>query len=241
MEKKTKNHLHDALNTMQGVDNSTAHPASEYDQNIRKSIPLYDLFHEAAINVVASCKVKPSIWVDMGCGTGAFVERAYALFPMTRFILADPSVAMLELASKKLKGKERVKILEPIGAKQLSFGEKADVITAIQSLHYGTADQRADSIRNCFNQLKAGGIFVTFENIRPLTEVGIEIGKKIWKRLEVSAGKSEEDANKHVERFGVEFFPLTIEEDLKLLRNSGFSTVELLWYSYMQAGFYCIR
>jgi tRNA (cmo5U34)-methyltransferase len=225
----------------QSTDNATAHSASEYDQNIRKSIPLYDLFHEATINIVTSCNANPSIWVDIGCGTGTLVEQAYSLFPATMFILTDPSAAMLEIAAEKLKGKDRVTILEPTEAAQLSLAKQADVITAIQSLHYCKPKQRKDSIMNCFRQLKTGGVFVTFENVKPLTERGIEIGKDNWRRFEVRAGKSVEDARKHVARFGVEYYPLTIEEHLELLRFAGFSTVELLWYSYMQAGFYCVK
>lgn len=34
---------------------------------------------------------------------------------------------------------------------------------------------------------------------------------------------------------------ITIEEHLTLLRNSGFRVVEILWRSYLQAGFYCIK
>lgn len=229
------------LHHEQRTDNATAHPASEYDQNIRKSIPLYDLFHEATINIVTSCNANPSIWVDIGCGTGTFVERAYNLFPATEFLLTDPSAAMLEVAAEKLKGKDRVTILGPIEAAQLSLAKQADVITAIQSLHYCKPKPRKDSITNCYRQLKSGGVFVTFENIKPLTERGIAIGKDNWQRFEVRAGKSVEDARKHIARFGVEYFPLTIEEHLELLRFACFSTVELLWYSYMQAGFYCIK
>jgi tRNA (cmo5U34)-methyltransferase len=37
------------------------------------------------------------------------------------------------------------------------------------------------------------------------------------------------------------FFPITVEEHLSLLKKMGFNAVELLWYSYMQAGFYCVK
>jgi len=44
-----------------------------------------------------------------------------------------------------------------------------------------------------------------------------------------------------MQRFDVEYFPINIEEHLKLLRKTGFRIVELFWYSYMQAGFYGIK
>lgn len=226
---------------MQKIDNTTAHRASEYDQNIRKSVPNYDSLHEAAINLIAAYKASPALWLDTGCGTGTFVERAYDLFPATKFILADPSPAMLEIASEKLQGRERVVILPPVGTKDLRITEEAEVITAIQSLHYLKLKERIASIQNCCRLLKPGGIFVSFENIKALTKLGTDIGKETWRRFEIRAGKSAIEAQKHLERYGIEYFPLTIEEHLDLLRECRFSTVEILWYSYLQAGFYCVK
>ena len=89
--------------------------------------------------------------------------------------------------------------------------------------------------------LNKGGIFITFENIRPFTEKGVETGKRTWGFYQLSRGKEEESVEKHLQRFGSEYFPITVEEHLKLYRECGFETVELLWYSCMQAGFYCIK
>jgi tRNA (cmo5U34)-methyltransferase len=85
------------------------------------------------------------------------------------------------------------------------------------------------------------GVYVTFENIRPLTNEGITIGKEIWKNFQLSQGRDSTTVEKHLERFDVEYHPITIEEHLSILRKTGFSTVEMLWYSYMQAGFYAIK
>jgi tRNA (cmo5U34)-methyltransferase len=226
---------------MKRLDNTTAHPAGDYDRNIRKSIPLYDHFHEATIDLVSIVLPRPQVWVDVGCGTGTLVEKALCTFPTTEFIISDASAAMLELATEKLKGRDRVRVLEPVIAEELRFPKPADVVTAIQSLHYLNAERRKMAVMNCFRQMQKGGVFVTFENIRPLSDKGVEIGKEYWQRSEVKAGKSEEEARKHVHRLGVEFFPITIEEHLKLLREVRFETVEMLWYSYVQAGFYCIK
>ena len=226
---------------MSKMDNATAHPASEYDNNIRKSIPYYDRFHQAAFDIVSLCCPKPQTWVDVGAGTGTLVEKAHGIFATTRFVLADPSSAMLKLAAEKLGGKDRVNILSPVTAVELHFPQPAEVVTAIQSLHYLDIEGRKKSILNCYQQMQSGGVFVTFENIRPLTVKGTSIGKEYWSRYEIDAGKSDEEARKHVQRFEVEFFPITIEEHLALLNEIGFGTVELLWYAYMQAGFYCIK
>jgi tRNA (cmo5U34)-methyltransferase len=222
-------------------DNATAHPASEYDANVRKSIPYYDDFHSMTCSVVQSAGIDPLVWVDIGCGTGSMVEKACVAFPSTAFVLADPSTAMLAIASERFEGNKRVRVLPPAYAKEVDIEGYADVVTAIQSLHYQGIDERKASILSCIEMLRAGGIFITFENVRPLTARGTEIGKRNWHSFQKRAGKTEAEAQKHIDRFGVEYFPITVEEHLKLLKEFGFQSVELLWYSYMQAGFYCIK
>nr|WP_321416969.1 hypothetical protein [uncultured Methanomethylovorans sp.] len=54
-------------------------------------------------------------------------------------------------------------------------------------------------------------------------------------------GKSQEEVDKHIARFDMKYFPIIVEAHLKLLGETGFRTVEILCYSYMQAGFYCIK
>jgi tRNA (cmo5U34)-methyltransferase len=123
----------------------------------------------------------------------------------------------------------------------LEGSERPDVITAILCHHYLQKGARLAATRKCYEMLKPGGLYITFENIMPLTAAGTEIGKTNWKNFQIAAGKTVEEAGNHIKRFGVEYFPITVEEHLSLLRSCGFKAVELLWYSYMQAGFYCIK
>ena len=45
----------------------------------------------------------------------------------------------------------------------------------------------------------------------------------------------------HKERRGTEVFPITVEEHLSLLKKCGFRSVNLLWASYLQAGFWAVK
>jgi len=83
-------------------DNASAHPADRYDAEIRRVIPFYDAIQTETLDLVRSVVPRPSLWIDTGCGTGAFVARALALFPRTRFLLADLSTAMLTQARARL-------------------------------------------------------------------------------------------------------------------------------------------
>lgn len=226
-------------------DNATPYLSADYDLQVRNTIPYYDSFHQETINLVRAAHPNPATWLDTGCGTGTLASIALNAFPEARFMLADPSAEMLNQARKKLAGysSERVAFLDPAPTQEitLSRSETPDVITAIQSHHYLSEAGRVKACTRCYDLLSPGGIYITFENIRPLTQRGTEIGKELWKNFQLSQGKAPEEVNSHIERFGREFFPITAEEHLSLLRSCGFEVVEMLWYSYMQAGFYGIK
>jgi len=226
---------------MQKLDNLTSHLSSEYDLQIANTIPYYNFFHQEILNLVESMDINPKYWLDTGCGTGNLVEKALQKFQSTVFILADPSVDMLNKAKEKLEDNKNVEFLEPTPSQDISLSKNVDVITSIQSHHYLSEDERYKAVKSCYNNLDENGVYVTFENIRPLTDKGTEIGKEYWRKFQISRGKTVVDADNHIKRFGVEYFPITVEDHLSLLRKSGFSAVEMFWYSYMQAGFYCIK
>jgi tRNA (cmo5U34)-methyltransferase len=225
--------------------NATPHLPEDYDARISSVLPYYSFFHQETIRLVKSLPSSPKIWLDTGCGTGSLIDKAIEEFFNTKFLLLDPSEGMLEQAKGKLSfyPGEKVEFLKASSTQEFSpeLEEKPDVITAIQCHHYLSLEDRARATRVCYNLLKEGGIYITFENIRPLTEEGITIGKRYWGSFQSSHGRSKEEIEKHLERFDTEYFPITVEEHLKLLRETGFRTVELFWYSYMQAGFYCIK
>ena len=230
---------------MKQFDNSTPHLSEVYDSQILNTIPYYESIHKEVINIVKAVDIKPEIWLDTGAGTGTLVKNCIDLFPHTLFLLADPSGDMLGEAKNKLVdyGAERIWFLEPIETQNLALQKdvKPDVITAIQSHHYLSVEKRKAATKVCYDALKEGGLFITFENTRPFTEKGIEITKANWSNYQLDHGKSEEQVKNHMARFGKEYFPITIEEHLSLYRECGFKTVELLWFSYTQAGFYCLK
>jgi tRNA (cmo5U34)-methyltransferase len=216
-----------------------------YDGHINVTIPYYQVFHTEIINLVKASGIYPRIWLDTGCGTGTLVRRAAEVFPDTLFLLADPSAEMLSVAAEKLKDlpQAHIKFLPggTTGEVGLNEDEKPDVVTAVLCHHYLDPAGRRKATEKCFGFLKDGGMYITFENTMPMTAKGIETGKENWKRFQIAGGKTADEAENHMKRFNTEYFPITVEEHLSLLRNCGFSVVELLWYSYMQAGFYGIK
>ena len=220
-------------------DNKTSQSAALYDTNVEKTIPWYSQFHAQTLDLVGTVMPEPSLWLDTGCGTGNLAAKAVARFAGLKFILSDPSAAMLDIAREKLQDTD-VEYIQS-GSETLSLARSVDVVTAIMSHHYLTEAQRGIATANCFAALTPGGVYVTVETIRPFSATGTEVGLARWRQHQLTSGKPVEEVDKHISRYGVELLPITIEQHLALLRQVGFSTVEILWVSGLQAGFYAIK
>lgn len=222
-------------------DNATAHTSAEYDKEILKTIPFYNQFHQSAIELVRTLNGTPDMWLDTGCGTGNLYAEARATFPGTSFVLAEPAVKMLEAAKSKLKPDKKLSFVLS-DSQSLDYEDNSfDVISAIQCHHYLDISSREKAVRNCFRMLKPGGVFITFENIEPLSAKGLPTALKRWENYQISMGRTPDEAREHIGRYGKGYFPISIPQHIQLLNETGFDIAEILWTSYMQAGFYAIK
>jgi tRNA (cmo5U34)-methyltransferase len=222
-------------------DNLSFHPSGVYDRAVRSTIPYYDCLHQETCAWVRAIRPDVRRWLDTGCGTGTLVARALAVFPEARFTVADPSPEMLSLARERLG--DRVHVLGPCasGALPRELDGGFQVLTAIQCHHYLDGEGRKAATQRCYELLESGGVFITFENIRPATDPGTAWGLARWRDFQIEHGRSPEETDAHLARFGTEFFPISLDAHLELLHVAGFRTTELLWKSCLQAGFVAMK
>ncbi len=220
-------------------DNKSAHNSGVYDDRITSVLPYYREYHAQIIDLVDKLDIPNPNWLDTGCGTGTLAARVFEMRDDVRFTLADPSVGMLEKAKEKLSGRD-VEFINQ-SSLEISFTDEYDIVTAVQSHHYLQKDERKRAVKNCYEALKESGLFVTFENICMSDPKSDEIAMKRWVAFLEEHGNTPEEVQIQKDRRGVETLPITIEEHINLLRDCGFRSVDLLWTSYLQAGFWAIK
>lgn len=219
------------------MKHTTAFSSKEYDRKIKQTLPYYEEFYKQIFDVV-KCHFDNQIsWLDVGCGTGKMAEVGLEL--SNRFVLLDNSADTLDIARKHINSGKAEFVLK--SADDINYEKEFDVVTAVQVFHYLSSDERRRAICKCYNALKSDGVFITFENFAPDTEPGTKLYLNRWKQYQISQDKTEQESKDHIKRYGTEYFPITIDEHKKLLKECGFKAVELLWCSYMQAGFIGIK
>lgn len=211
----------------------------DYDRKIASTLPYYEDFYKQVSDVL-HCHFNSNLsWLDLGCGTGKMAEIAFRDFDIERFVFCDISEDMVNIAKSRF-GSTNSEFLVS-SAQNIKFSEEFDVVTSIMVNHYLSKNERLIAIQNAYNSLKESGVFISFENFAPFTQLGEKIYLERWKHFQIENGKSTEEAETHISRYNKNYFPITISEHLETMKICGFNATEILWLSNMQIGILGIK
>lgn len=220
-------------------DNKSAFDSIEYDSKIKQTLPYYDEFYEQVIELVKIFNFNTVRWLDIGCGTGKMGQVAFENLELEKFIFCDSSDKMIRIAKERFERHNAEFLVCEI--QKLAYADEFNVITAIQVNHYLHINERKRILQKCYEALKNNGLFISFENFAPYTDLGKSVYLEKWKRYQLKQGKSLEECENHVKRYGKDYFPISLSENIELMRNCGFKAVEILWLSNMQVGLWGIK
>lgn len=220
-------------------DNQSAFHSSSYDRKIKETLPYYDEFYEQVIELVQIFHHAAVSWLDIGCGTGKMGSIAFENIELKKFVFCDSSKEMIKIVKERFPWHNAEFLTCDV--RKLEFVSEFDVITAIQVNHYLRRQERRAVLQKCYDALKDHGLFISFENFAPFTAIGKAVYLEKWKRYQIKQGKSVEECERHLSRYGKDYVPISLSENLEQMRNCGFKAVEVLWLSNMQVGLWGIK
>ena len=214
--------------------NSTPFNVAEYDKQIKRTVPFYEEMVQQIVDIVKMFNLQSLRWLDVGCGTGKMARTALDNFDIQKMVCIDVEEEMIERA-ESFCDDERVEFLQS-DVRELPYKEMFNIVTAIQVNHYLKKDERIVALKKYYDALEENGIYISFENFAPDSEEGTRLYLERWKEFQIANGKTRKEADLHIKRYGQSYFPISISESIKLLKDCGFRVVEILWVSYMQVG-----
>ena len=157
--------------------------------------------------------------LDLGCGTGLALRGLYERHPAMRFTGIDLSRAMLD----KLREKYPEKDLELICASffDVEFDEGYDVVLSLYALHHFDEDTKRGFYRRIHEALAPGGVFLLGDYI--VRTAGMQD-----RYMDENARLREEHGLADDEFYHIDI-PLTTECEIRLMREAGFSSTQVLF------------
>ncbi len=99
--------------------------------------------------------------LDVGCGTGTFIQRLLSRFPQARFTGVEPSAGMLRRAREKLAQEPRVRLRQAF-AEELPFSDGSfDAVSCLNCLH--CFQDAGQAVGQMARVLKPGGRLVVMD------------------------------------------------------------------------------
>src|SRR5579864_9472122 len=190
------------------MDNTTSFAASDYEREVEHTIPFHAQLLVQAVEVALAVDPSPARWLDTGCGPGRLAEIAGTRCA-AEFFFADPSEAMLAIARARHRNVPAGNFFH-VPSDRLPELAPLDVVTAVQSHHYLDEATRKKSLEVCFARLRAGGVFVTFENVRAETPRGRALQRERWGQWLRAHGRDEADVQTQLAREDTRFFPIPV-------------------------------
>jgi tRNA (cmo5U34)-methyltransferase len=218
-----------------------------YDADMELMHPNRSKMVEIALEVLPFPKTAALRAIDLGIGTGYFTERFLNHFPNSRVLGIDGAQAMIHLAKARLTSlASRVEFVIGDFRKLLDLAPDAgtvDVVFSAYALHHLSRPDKETVLRQVVELLAPGGWFVnadlivadSFELESHLQEIRVagivERAHGADNRFADSASTRQFLAD--LERREADQ-PLTLAEDLALLRSSGLKNVSVFWLEYRE-------
>jgi tRNA (cmo5U34)-methyltransferase len=203
--------------------------ASVFDDMLARSVPFYDEVRALIIKLILAEAKEGTRVLDLGCSTAKFLLDLYTRSDVSLELEGiDNSEAMLQRARQKAEafGADITLRLGDITA--YDFG-KRDVIVANYTLQFIRPMQRLQTARRIADALDEGGRFFFSEktvfNDKKLDKQIIDI----YYDFKRAQGYSDYEIARKREALENVLIPFTIEENIRMCRDAGFTHIETIF------------
>lgn len=208
--------------------------AHVFDDMLERSIPFYSEIHQLILDVIAKKMKNGSTIYDLGCSTGTTIKLISDKFSKHHFkyIGIDRSFPMIEKSKSKLNGLDHL-VLKCEDFTQVEF-VKCDLVIMNYTLQFVDKEKRQNLLSKIYKSLNHGGILVMAEKINCDNEQLHPLFTELYYDFKKRNGYSELEISQKREALENVLMPLTPNEQISLLVNSGFECVEMpfRWYNF---------
>ena len=191
-------------------------------------------------------KIKRPHIIDLGCRDGAITKALLGIHDHLRSTLIDGSEQMLESARKNIPSvniKETIAISFQDLYGSSAIKDDADFIVSSLAIHHLNENEKNRLFQYVYVKLKPGGFFLNYDPVLPPSKKLEQIELLMWKEWILNfETKIYPRRNKSLDYIPSQYksnkdnIPSTLDSQLEMMKNIGFSDVNL-FYKY---GLFCL-
>lgn len=238
----TKKPVDDTISAVPGAWRFDAEVSRAFDAHVRKSVPFYEELQRMVVELSDYFVRDQSVIYDLGSSTGATVDLLAARHEAkenAQFIGIDLSESMVQEAQARVKRPNAHFMHKNVT--QVEFAPPANFVISLYTLQFLTLAERRQLLTRISAGIVEGGALLLAEKTRAensfFEDLWLELHWDFKRRQGLTPGQILEKANS---LRGV-LNPLTTEENVDLLYQTGFSRVEIFFKWYNWTGFLALK
>ncbi len=188
-----------------------------YDEHMRSNIEGASAFYKYTAELLPESDGAKVL--DLGCGTGLELEEYFKVNPSAAVTGIDLTEAMLNALKNKYPDKDLTLICGSYFEEP--FGKNAyDAAVSVESLHHFKREKKLGLYRKLHEALKNDGYFVLTDYFAESEDLEVEYFHNL-EEIKREEGLAEDEFY-HYDT------PLTVEHEAEVLKEAGFSKVEIM-------------
>ncbi len=209
--------------------------AQKYDSQRQHLIPCFDDFYNITTEFLEFSKENPNI-LDLGAGTGLLTYYIFQKYNKANYTLIDLSEEMLNIAKERF---ALVTNLEYIVDDYINYNytKQYDAIVSALSIHHLNDSEKQNVYDKAYSILKEGGVFINADQVLGASAELEDINHKSWINGIEESPLTKAEKESAYNRMALDKMS-TLKENIKMLENSGFKTIDVVYKNYTFAIIY---
>jgi len=239
---KSKKAVDDTISAVPGEWRFSEDVSKGFDAHVRKSVPFYDELQRMVIELSEYFVRDQSVVYDLGSSTGATLCRlseVHAGKENVQFIGIDLSESMIEEARRKIT-QPTVRFIHK-NVLDVEFKMPANFVISLFTLQFLTLAERRELLGRVNEGLVEGGGLLVVEKTRAESSFFEDIWLELHWDFKRRQGLTPEQILEKANSIRGVLNPLTTEENLDLLYQTGFTRVEIFFKWYNWSGLLAVK
>ena len=207
--------------------------AEVFDDMLERSVPLYRECQNLTVNWCKRLATPDKYIYDLGCSTGSLLllltKSISTLLPRVHLIGVDNSAAMINKARNKLSNPpDSAEFIKANLDDSFAFNDSCAIVMNY-TLQFIPVENRAPLLKKIYESLMPGGGFILNEKVLSEHELLSETFVEMHHDFKKGHGYSKMEISKKRDALENVLVPLKLSKTMALVRETGFTTVDIFF------------